>query len=85
MLALLLLTASTKSLAQKKNEICYSQKQVERINEHRIECDKCKADFVDTMDALRKCNDSVRPSGSGTAIFAAIFTFILGLVIGGHK
>lgn len=81
MTVLVLLTVSTKSLAQSKT--CYSPKQVKAINNVRIDYEKCQADLIDTHLTLDEIAINSPPTDYMTPIFAGVGGILVGVIVGG--
>lgn len=78
-----MLMASTKSLAQKNNETCYTPVQMARLNEYRKSCEQCKLDLTDTMETLKDANKRANESHAGTIVLVSLTSLVLGILIGG--
>lgn len=80
MLVLMILMGFQKSQAQ-NNEECFDANQIHRINEYRIECEKCKLDLTDTMLALKEARLQTSEDHS-LVVVAGVVAFLVGALIG---
>lgn len=80
MLALAIVTASKKSLAQV--DTCLDAVEVHNVNLYRVGCEKCKLDLDTTQVALKDARANAVSQDHSLTVVIGVVAFLFGALVG---